>query len=366
MVPMINIDETARALVSLVEPRVPIDDNKLFGPNSRQYMAEWHKREFEAQKAWLLEAQALTPQPKYEPIGRPETALAPTAWDDYVGQRVMKLRLQVAMKGAASRNEPIHPMLFLAHPGAGKTTIAELMADAIGVELVAITRPVSPAELIEQLVNAPSDALLFIDECHQLPSKTAHVLMQLTEDKRIDTAWGTESFDALNIVMATTEKEKVNDALRSRCQVVEWDPYSEDEMTEIVTRMAERAKVELPEKDCRILAHASSGVPRRARKFISSARDMAAADLPLTADLILEFVGCTRDGLERDHIAYLNALVEMQGQAGLDPIATRLRLNVKAVKELERTLLDKRLVTLGPRGRVLTAAGRKSIKKRGH
>lgn len=309
--------------------------------------------------AWLADT-GFTPLPEEdgEEVAGEEVLLD---WDDYAGQARLKTRLKVHMVGAMEREDALHPMMFYGPPGSGKTTIARMMAKEMNVPLEAITRPVSAAGLRKKLTEIAADSLLLIDECHQLPSRTQHVLMQLTEDKSVDMDWGLQKFPHLNIVLATTDIEKMDDALKSRCQIIEWDNYPDDDMTEIVEGFALRYGVDLTNDDCEVLGVASGGVPRRARSFVSDALDMQTTGLEVTADTILSFCDCTRSGLTKAHLNYLEALGTMGGRAGLSALCTKLRANTSAVKETERLLLDKHFVEFGQRGRVITLEGRKEV-----
>lgn len=285
--------------------------------------------------------------------------LRPTTWDDYVGQETLTTQLRVKCQAAFKLAKPLGHLLISGTPGSGKTTLAQLAASETGDTLAVISRPVNENDLMQVLWDLPGGrGIVFIDEAHRQPKKTQEGLLTLCEEGYIQTRWGTEHFDWLTVIFATTDKRKLDEALQSRCTILNMRPYTADEMVQIVEGMAERANVPLDRPTCEALAAASNGVPRAARHLVLAAQEIDAVGQPLTVDRILTQHGVEADGLTEDHLEYMRTLLNVGGQAGLEVLSTRLGLHRTQLQRVERLLVDRGYIRYASQGRVLTGVGR--------
>ena len=286
--------------------------------------------------------------------------LRPTTWSQYIGQHRLTTQLRTKCQAAFKLERPLGHLLIHGPLGSGKTTLAHLAAAETGDHLVEISRPVDERGLMHALWSLPNSGagILFIDEAHRQSRGTQESLLTLTEAGFIQSKWGTEHFDWLTVIMATTEKRLINEPLQSRCTVMDMDEYTEEEMQAIVAGMAERAGVELDEEVVAALAIAAVGVPRAARHLVLAAQELVAVEQNPTTEAILTHCRLDRDGLSRDHLAYLECLVDVGGQAGLEILSVRLQLHKTQVQRIERLLVDRGYVRYDSRGRILTGSGR--------
>ncbi len=298
---------------------------------------------------------------------QPDRSLRPETLDDFIGQQRLVGHLRVRIRSALGAVRPMDHALFVAPPGAGKTSLATVIAAELGEHMVAVARPIGARELLDVLYEL-GQGVLFLDEIHRFSTAQQENLLPLLEGGYLEAKWGREHFEWLTVLAATTEPQGVIAPLRDRFPIrpdtgSEFDPYTDVEMAEIVAVMGSRVGITLAPDDVMALGTAAGGTPRNARSLILAARDLTASQggEPPTAAEVLEFCQVDSDGLTRAHNTYLRRLYEMGGQAGLDPISTRLRLHPSAVRDIERLLLDRQLIGLEPRGRVLTRAGRDRI-----
>lgn len=290
---------------------------------------------------------------------------APVTWDDYIGQTDLKMHLKVRIAAALKRGDRLPHTLLVAEPGAGKTTIAQLIAQSLDRQLITLTKPVDPARLADHLFRFGGEpGILFVDEIHLWNGKgQQHALMQLTESQTLDTSVGTVGFPHVTVLAATTEPQDLVQPLKERFMIQpRWQPYSDDELAQIIEGMATRAGVPagvVSGEMARTLAKASAGIPRRARALVVAARDMIDAGLEPSAFDVLRFTGTEADGLTQTHFDYLTILGRRQGgKAGLDSIVNQMGAHRREVVNVERMLVRLGYVVLTGNGRQVTAAGR--------
>lgn len=289
-------------------------------------------------------------------------ALRPRNFDEYIGQPVLKNRLVVAVQSALARNQPLGHVLLFGPPGTGKTSLAEVITQRLGQPMVVMTRPGTEKDLLAALYQL-EQGVLFIDEIHRWPRASQECLLTLLEDGYVDTKWGQEDFPNVTVIAATTEREKVIAPVRDRFPIrPEWEPYTDNEMALIVKGIAHRADMELPDDMAMAFGRAGGGVPRNARSLVLAARDLyCALNTVPTIEEVLAFCQIGADGLTKPHMDYLRYLADLGGQAGLTTMAARLRMHVAAVTDIERLLVDRRLIGYEPAGRTLTVGGRRRL-----
>lgn len=281
----------------------------------------------------------------------------PRSWAEYIGQERMKERLETHIEAAKKGYEPLAHILLCGPPGCGKTSLAALIAQKMEDEFESVIMPLKPDALIRLVQH--HRGILFMDEIHRAPKGQQESLLPLLEDgylqlpggQRVHTHW-------LTIVAATTEPENIIPPLYDRFIFKPvYEPYSAPEMDQMVRGMAARIDVDLLEGVVNGLAVASNGLPRNARQLVIAAQALIRTGQDPDITAILHLAGLTHDGLGDQHLEYLRVLDMLGGRAGVIPLATVLRLNVKVVQELERTLLEKDLILFHSTGRQLTQKG---------
>lgn len=286
-------------------------------------------------------------------------------WDDYVGQEMVKQQLLVRIHSAKARGERMPHVLLVAEGGSGKTTIAELIAAELGQPLIELNRPPkNNDELIDRIwqLSYGDGGVLFVDEVHLWPpGRAQHALMSLTEAGMIDSDRGPVWFRNVTVLAATTDPQKLTKPLRSRfaCKPT-FLPYSDAEISSIIERLLYLEAIEIPAEDLAALAAAAGGNPRQARHLFEATRDLAVTELPHDARTVLAFCDIEPDGLTRDHMAYLQVLAGCRhGRAGKESLSDMLGIATAEVRQLERLLSARGLVSLGgAAGRQITPAGR--------
>lgn len=308
-------------------------------------------------------------------IGRNETnmtfnpladdVLRATTIDEFVGQEALKDRLKVFLASALKEKRPPGHVLLIADAGFGKTSLAGIIAHTLGVPFELRTMPVETAELATLLVIHEFQGVLLLDELHRASTKQQEELMPLIEFGYLQYRGHKFPAEWLTVVAATTHPKKIIPTLRER---FDWeptiDPYTKDELAEILQRMSRKLNVDLDDSTVGILAGAMSGSPRHARKFALAARDLyvVGGQAP-PADLILDHLRVDREGLTVDHWRYLAALHKLGAKAGLRPLASYLNESEEVLEGMERLLIDLELIEYASDGRHLTTKGLSYLRK---
>lgn len=285
-------------------------------------------------------------------------------FSQFVGQEHLKARLEVHLQSALARTQPMPHILLSGPAGTGKSTLAKLIADrqGLGEDFYKIVMPVDRRTLIRSLqMPAFNGGILFLDEIHALPKKDQEILLPvLSEGVVYDMRGRRFQMPWLTVVAATTERDMLIRPLHDRFPVKpEFAPYTDDELGQIVIGMAARMGIPLDEETARTLGTASGGTPRNAEEFILAARDLMVMNRgePVTAERILGVCAVGRDGLTDQHRRYLTILSEQGGRAGSKTIELLLQVPQSTMRDLERLLLNRKLIELMPSGRELTPLG---------
>lgn len=286
-------------------------------------------------------------------------ALRPTALADYIGQARLKRDLfEIRIPAAKAERRPLDHVLLCATPGAGKTTLAALIAAALELPFESLTMPVSLKTLCRTIQRF--DGVLLLDEIHRCSTSQQEQLLTLLLEGYLQTNTG-QQIDAgwLTIVGATTERWKLIEPLIERFPIAPtWADYTEDELTQITLMMARKAHQEMTEEVAMLLGRAAAGTPRRARQFVLAYRDLACSlERTPTAAECTELCETESDGLSLAHVKYLEILDALGGAKGLKVLCSLLRMNEATVTELERLLINKEFIIFGDAGRQLTKAG---------
>lgn len=298
--------------------------------------------------------------------------LRPNAWDDYVGQELIKKNLQLLIKAASQRNQPPEHMLFYGPPGLGKTTLAHLIAKETGAMMKVTSGPAieKVGDLASILTNLNPGDILFIDEIHRLNKMVEEILYPAMESGVLDIIIGkgpsarTVQLDLppFTLVAATTRIALLSAPLRSRFSggVHRLEMYSEKEIEKIAHRSAEILGM-VPEPEALVeIAKRARSTPRTANYFLKRIRDYAQVhEQPLNQETVrqaLDMLGIDEQGLSTIDRMYIDILRDKfgGGPTGLKTIAAALNEDEGTIEDvIEPYLLQLGLIEKTARGRMI-------------
>ncbi len=302
-----------------------------------------------------------------------ENKLRPTRLEEYVGQRKAKENLRIYIEAAKLRGEPLDHVLFYGPPGLGKTTLACIIAEEMGVNIKMTSGPAieKPGEMAAILNNLQEGDVLFVDEIHRLNRQVEEVLYPAMEDYAIDIMIGKGAtarsirldLPKFTLVGATTRAGLLTAPLRDRFGVINrLEFYDVDELQAIITRSADVLGVDIDTAGARELARRSRGTPRLANRLLKRVRDFAQVkyDGAITrevAEYALDILEVDRYGLDNGDRSVLETIIEKfgGGPVGIDTLAAALGEDVGTVEDVyEPYLLKNGFINRTPRGRVVT------------
>ncbi len=313
-----------------------------------------------------------------------DPALRPRRIDDYVGQKRVKENLLVYMKAALARGEALDHCLLSGPPGLGKTSMAYILAEELGVEVrtasgASIERKGDLAAVLNSL--APRE-VLFIDEIHRLPRATEEVLYPAMEDFEIDVVLGSGPgaqsvklpLSPFTLVGATTRSGMLSSPLRARFGIhCTFDFYTPPELATIIQRSAKKLGVVITPEGCGELSDRARGTPRIANRLLRRVRDFAQVDGDGTVDGDIARMALER--LEIDHlgldsmdrrILHTIAVKFSGGPVGLDTLAAAVGESADTIEDTyEPYLIQQGFLLRTPRGRVVSPRGREHLGLKG-
>jgi holliday junction DNA helicase RuvB len=304
-----------------------------------------------------------------------EAGLRPRILDDYIGQDRIRENLQVAIAAARQRGEPLDHVLLHGPPGLGKTTLAYVIANEMGVQVRATSGPAieKPGDLVGIVTNLAAGEVLFIDEIHRIARPAEELLYMAMEDFRVDVIVGKGpgataiplDLAAFTLVGATTRAGLLTGPLRDRFGFTgHMDFYAFDELEDVLERSAVLLGVDLRPDGAAEIASRSRGTPRIANRLLRRVRDYAEvrADGVITEQIAraaLAVYDVDELGLDRLDRAVLDALVRRfgGGPVGVGTLAVAVGEETETVEEVaEPFLVRAGLLARTPRGRVATPA----------
>ena len=294
----------------------------------------------------------------------------PKSFDDFLGQGQLKEKLEVYTQAAKMRNEPLDHLLLFGPPGLGKTTLAQIMAHVMDVEIKICTGPLleRTGDLVAILSGMPPKSILFIDEIHRMPTSVEEVLYSAMEHYKIDVIIGqgagaksvTLPLSPFTLVGATTKTGMISGPLRTRFGITERiDFYEEADLANIVKQTAIFLDFPLGKEASELIAKCSRGTPRIAKKVLRRVRDFAQVnginkECEETARKALQLLGIDNDGLSQFDNLLLKKLLEHGGSRaiGLETLASLTGEDKETIENVyEPFLLRKGYLEKTPKGR---------------
>lgn len=311
---------------------------------------------------------------------RQETTLRPQTLDDYIGQKKVKENLSIFIKAAKLRNDPLDHVLFYGPPGLGKTTLAGIIANELGVDIKITSGPAieRAGDLAAILTNLNENDVLFIDEIHRLNRSVEEVLYSAMEDFALDIIIGKGpsarsirlDLSKFTLIGATTRAGSLSAPLRDRFGVMsKFEMYTEDELAEIIKRSAGIIGVEADEDSIIEMAKRSRGTPRVANRILKRIRDFSQVQGSgkITLDITKEGLAALdidSMGLERLDREILMAIIERfnGGPVGIDTIAASIGEERVTIEEAyEPYLLQIGFLSRTQKGRMVTPLAYKHL-----
>lgn len=303
-------------------------------------------------------------------------SLRPRRLSEYIGQEKVKANLKVFVKAALSRREALDHVLLYGPPGLGKTTLAGIIANELGVNFRPTSAPAieRSGDLAALLTNLQERDVLFIDEIHRLSRQLEEILYSAMEDFSLDIIIGKGpsarsirlDIAPFTLIGATTKAGNLSPPLRDRFGVISrLEYYSTEALVEIVTRAAEILKIPVEKAGALEIAKRSRGTPRVANRLLKRVRDFAefegsAKISAEIADRALAALEIDSVGLDHTDRRMLEAMIKKfrGGPVGLDTIAASISETRETIEDIyEPYLLQLGFIMRTPRGRVVTEAG---------
>jgi len=311
-----------------------------------------------------------------------ELSLRPQKLPQFIGQNKVKEVLNIFIESAKIRNQPLDHVLLSGPPGLGKTTLANIISNELGVNIRVTSGPAieRAGDLAAILTNLNENDVLFIDEIHRLNKTVEEIMYPALEDFALDIIIGKGpsarsirlDLPKFTLIGATTRSGMLASPLRDRFGVMcNLDFYEPEDLKEIVLRSASIMNIEVEEKGAEEIAKRSRGTPRIANRLLKRVRDYAIVkgegiiDLK-TADEALKMLEIDEIGLDKLDRRILNTIIDFYkgGPVGIDTLAASIGEEKGTIEDVyEPYLLQIGYLNRTPRGRVVSESGYRHVKK---
>ena len=321
----------------------------------------------------MTDERILSAEPTDEELGI-ELSLRPRFLREYIGQHKVKENLEISVRAARKRKEPLDHVLLFGPPGLGKTTLANIIANEMDGAIKTTSGPVieKAGDLAAILTNLESGDIFFIDEIHRLPPQIEEILYSAMEDFRLDIIIGQGpgartvkiELPRFTLIGATTRAGLLTPPLRARFGIVHrLDFYDKESLTIIVERSAEILGIPISPEGAQEIARRARGTPRIANRLLRRVRDFAEVRHEGTVDLdiargALKMLEVDEYGLDEIDRKLLVAIIERfgGGPVGVNSIASSIAEDRGTIEDLyEPYLIQVGFMERTPRGRVATA-----------
>ena len=302
-----------------------------------------------------------------------DRAIRPRRLDEYIGQRAVREQMEIFLSAARKRGEPLDHTLIFGPPGLGKTTLASIIAEEMGVQLKTTSGPVleKAGDIAALMTNLEPGDILFIDEIHRLSPYVEEVLYPAMEDYQLDIMIGEGpaarsiklDLPPFTLVGATTRAGLLTSPLRDRFGIVQrLEFYDAAELTEIVRRSAGILEIPTDDEGAAAIARRSRGTPRIANRLLRRVRDYAevkadGAVAGPTAEAALDLLNVDAQGFDHLDRRLLLTMIEKfdGGPVGVDSLAAALSEERGTIEDvLEPFLIQQGFILRTPRGRIAT------------
>lgn len=306
-------------------------------------------------------------------VSKAEDCVRPQTLNDFIGQKELRANLQVYLNSARERGRVLDHTLFYGNPGLGKTTLAQIMAAELGVNLVSTSGPVleRSGDLASILTNLSRNDILFVDEIHRMPAAVEEILYSAMEDFKLDLVIGQGpaartvkiELEPFTLVGATTRMGLISDPLRDRFGIIAYlEFYPPEDLARIVQRTAGILHLDITQDGALEIGRRSRGTPRIANRLLRRVRDFAqvGGSKQITARdaaSALERMDVDAYGLDRMDRKILQVVINQYdgGPVGIKALAAACAEEERTVEEIyEPYLIQHGFLKRTGRGRVAT------------